>query len=202
MRATLFALVSCLSGTSLFGGQPMYVAVCNSSGLPETAVSHAKKEIVLVFSAAGADIRWVGCVEVTTTKMELGNQLFVVRLRSDGPKSTSRNVALDTMGRAYTNERGSGYLADAYLPSINTCAEQNSVDRASLLGLVISHELGHLLLGPGHLPNGLMHGTWKSHETEAIRKRWLRFDGQQAAIIHRELEKRAEETPAEHASQN
>jgi hypothetical protein len=180
----------------------MYVAICNTSGLPETVVSHAKKEIVLVFSAARADIRWVDCVEVPTAKAELGNQLFVVRLRGDGPRSTSRNVALDMMGRAYTNERGSGTLADAYLPSINMCAEQNSVERASLLGLVISHELGHLLLGPGHVPSGLMYGTWKSHETEAIRKRWLRFDSQQAAIIQGELEKRADETEAGHASQN
>ena len=201
MRAALFTLVLFLSGCC-FGGQPMYVAICNTSGLPETVVSHAKTEIALVFSAAGADIGWVDCVEVPAAKAELGNQLFVVRLRSDGPRSTSRNVALDTMGRAYTNERGSGTLADAYLPSINMCAEQNSVERASLLGLVISHELGHLLLGPGHVPSGLMYGTWKSHEIEAIRKRWLRFDSQQAAIIQGELEKRADETEAGHASQN
>jgi len=202
MRAALFALVTMFSVRSLFGGQSMYVAICNASGLPETVVSHAQKEIVLVFSAAGADISWVACVDVSTAKAELGNQLFVVRLLRSGPSSTSRNVALDTMGRAYTNERGAGYLADAYMPSINVCAEHNGVDRASLLGLVISHELGHLLLGPGHVPSGLMYGTWKSHEIEAIRKRWLRFDRQQASIIQRELEKRAEEAKVEHATQN
>jgi hypothetical protein len=180
----------------------MYVAICNTSGLPESVISQAKKEIVLVFSVVGADIHWVECVNVSTAKAELGNQLFVVRLRRDGPISTSRNVALDTMGRAYTNERGSGYLADAYLPSINTLAEECGVERASLLGLVISHELGHLLLGPGHVASGLMYGTWKSHETEAIRKRWLRFDRQQAVIIQRELEERAEEKGLEHASKN
>ena len=92
MRAALFALVLCLSRSSLFGGQPMYVAICNNSGLPETVVGHAKKEIVLVFSAAGADIRWVECVEVPTAKAELGNQLFVVRLRSDGPRRVHARV--------------------------------------------------------------------------------------------------------------
>ena len=56
---------------------------------------------MLVFSAGGADIRWVECVEVPTARAKLGNQLFVVRLRSDSPRSTSRNVALETMGRGF-----------------------------------------------------------------------------------------------------
>jgi hypothetical protein len=47
-----------------------------------------------------------------------------------------------------------------------------------------------------------MYGAWKTPETEGIRRRWLRFDRQQAAIIQRELEKRAEKSKAEHAIQN
>ena len=202
MRAALFALMAFFSGSCLSGGQPMYVAICNAAGLPRDVVNHAEKEIVVVFSAAEVDIRWVDCEAVPPPEPEIRNQLFVVRLRSDGPTSTSRNVALDTMGRAYTNERGVGYVADAYVPSIIACAAQNGLERAPLLGLVISHELGHLLLGPGHMPSGLMYGAWKTRETEGIRKRWLRFDRQQTAIIQRELEKRAEKSKAENGLQN
>jgi hypothetical protein len=190
------------SGGCLFGDQPMYIAICNIAGVPRAVVNDTRNEIVVLFSAAEVDVRWVECEAVPPPKAEIRDQLFVVRLRSDGPTSTSRSIALDTMGRAFTNERGVGYLADAYMPSIVACAELNGLDRAPLLGLVISHELGHLLLGPGHVPSGLMYGSWKSRETEGIRRRWLRFDRQQAAIIQRELEKRAEKSKAEHVNQD
>jgi hypothetical protein len=202
MRAILLAVVSVLATSLLFCGEPMYVAVCNLSALPEATVNNAKTEAAFVFSAAGADIQWIACDAIPQARTQLGGQLFIIRLRNGSPRSSSRSVALDTMGRAYTNEPGSGLLADAYMRPIDASAEQKAMNRDLLLGLVISHELGHLLLGPGHVPSGVMCGTWKAREAQAMHKRWLRFDREQSAAIRRELQKLAEESKRDPADRN
>ncbi len=116
--------------------------------------------------------------------------MFTLRLRGDKAWFGNPSVSLETMGRAYTEERGSGYLADIFLPSILQFREDHTTDLTTLLGLVVCHELGHLLLGPGHTSDGIMVGRWSGEQTEAGRKRRLRFTRQQATVILRELDKR------------
>jgi len=52
---------------------------------------------------------------------------------------------------------------------------------------VVAHELGHLLLGPGHSADSIMSAAWNGKTLEAVRKRWLTFNQSQRAAIHREL---------------
>jgi hypothetical protein len=44
-------------------------------------------------------------------------------------------------------------------------------DAGVLLGFVMAHELGHVLLGAGHTPDGVMQAAWG--EMYALRQRWL-----------------------------
>jgi len=78
-------------------------------------------------------------------------------------------------------------MADAYYRSVQLVAEANSSDVSALLGCVMSHELGHLLLGPGHVPNGIMRAAWKLQDVDAARKRSLKFDQAQGARIRTAL---------------
>ena len=63
-------------------------------------------------------------------------------------------------------------------------------DSGVLLGFVMAHELGHLLLGAGHTPNGVMQAAWSQKQMDALRQRWLRFTEEGAARIRRALEAR------------
>ena len=191
MRPLLLTVMTLCNTSFLVCGTPMYVSLCNAVGLSEGSTVRAQAETRILFEAAGVEIFWVPCDTIATARLELGDRLFVVRLLGDAPAHTSQSVSLEAMGRAYTSARGSGYLADAYVHSVNDFAKARQVDRDALLGLVISHELGHVLLGPGHVPEGIMSGTWKSHETAEMRKRWLRFQSGQAELVKQELEKRA-----------
>lgn len=175
----------------LFGGQPMYVALCNNAGLGDQTVGEARHEIEITFDVIGASVNWVACEDIDSSKAQHGNLLFVIRLRPDKAWFAKRSVSLDAMGRAYTEERGSGYLADAYVPSVVKFRNEHDTDFTTLLGLVICHELGHLLLGPGHTEDGIMFGLWSGRQTEAARKRRLRFTQEQGAVIVMELQKRA-----------
>jgi hypothetical protein len=60
------------------------------------------------------------------------------------------------MGKAFVAGRYGGTVADVYLPAIRTTAEEHNADPRVVLGFVVAHELGHLLLGPGHTRDGVM----------------------------------------------
>ncbi|MBZ5586362.1 MAG: hypothetical protein LAQ30_30080 [Acidobacteriia bacterium] len=105
--------------------------------------------------------------------------------RSAGP------AALDLMGRAFPTEpSGAGSMADAYLQAVQDFAERHEPDDGALLGFVIAHELGHLLLGPGHARDGVMQSPWGRKEVEAARRRSLLFNKEEAARIRLELQTR------------
>jgi hypothetical protein len=58
-----------------------------------------------------------------------------------------------------------GALATIFLEHIQEVASRTGVDRASLLGRVLAHEVGHLLQGKtGHSRTGLMRELWTGEE--------------------------------------
>lgn len=94
------------------------------------------------------------------------------------------------MGRAFLGETGHAYLADAYWQTIRSLASRHDADADALLGLVIAHELGHLLLGEGHGPDGVMQAQWGGAAVKALERRWLQFNPAQRERIRRELHMR------------
>ena len=68
-----------------------------------------------------------------------------------------------------------GTLATIFLEHVRAVAGRVGVDRASLLGRVIAHEVGHLLHGKvGHARSGIMREVWTSEELGLNRRGdWL-----------------------------
>jgi len=56
-----------------------------------------------------------------------------------------------------------------------------------VLGYVLAHEIGHLLLGPGHVEGTIMSAKWDAKVLEAARQRGLTFDRSQRTTIHDQL---------------
>jgi len=67
-------------------------------------------------------------------------------------------------------------------------AARTGADSDSVIGCVMAHELGHLLLGPGHVPDAIMRASWGTGDLEAIRRRRLVFNRAQNTVIRRELQ--------------
>jgi hypothetical protein len=62
-----------------------------------------------------------------------------------------------------------------------------------ILGCVIAHELGHLLLGPnGHSAGGIMQGEWGPKQLHLALMGGLLFTSQQSKVIRRAARARAE----------
>jgi hypothetical protein len=105
---------------------------------------------------------------------------MVVRI-IDAPLLDS-TVHPDACGVAYVvRETDRGWLATAYSDRVTSAAVRVGVDAGTLLGLVISHELGDLLLGSGyHGWSGVMRADWSEELLTHPREPW-RFSALEAA---------------------
>ena len=184
-----FLLTALCSASLLTAGQHMNVAICNLGGVSESVIAGAKAETELVYSSAGVQIVWQDCDAFPSPSEQARDPWFIVRLRTDKPPLTVGPASLDVMGKAFVEEHG-GYMADAYFQAIQATSERHRGDSGVLLGFVMAHELGHLLLGAGHTPDGVMQSAWGQKQMDALRQRWLRFTAESAGRIRGALESR------------
>lgn len=175
-----------LTSVSAAASQSMSVAVCNLGHLPVIAIAQAEEEVRYVFSTIGIQVRWLDCQESADSRHI--DPRFTIRLRRDGQFVQAEPAALAWMGRAFVSADSTGSLADAYYDSIREFAVAHPIaDTGQVLGYVIAHELGHLLLGPGHAPSGIMRAAWNTTQMRALRERGLRFTKAEQSAIRSQL---------------
>ncbi len=74
---------------------------------------------------------------------------------------------------------------------INTQARWTKPSLAAVvLGHVLAHEIGHVLLGHnGHAREGLMKATWSATEQTAMRHRSLSFTAEEGGHLRQQLDR-------------
>jgi len=175
------------STTAAIAADNVKVAVCNLGEIEDWHLKNAEREAAYVFQAADIHIHWTGCADVGAPDPRLRPNL-IVRLRRDGHIAKVGPVSLDSMGRAFIDRAGYGFFVDTYYGAIQDLALLWPLAASDqVLGYVIVHELGHLMLGPGHHPRGIMRATWGREELQAIRQRHLKFDREERAALSRRL---------------
>ena len=188
MRGMLL-MVTLSSVELLSASQEMNVTICNQGGVGESVVAAAKAETELVYSSANVRIVWRNCDDLPASA-HARNPWFIIRLRGDKPPVKSGSSSLDAMGESFVVDASGGNMADAYYRAVQSFAEQHHADPGVLLGFVIAHELGHLLLGPGHTPDGVMQAVWGDKQSDALRQRWLKFSKESTRRIKLALQLR------------
>ena len=94
------------------------------------------------------------------------------------------------LGTAIVQDNGPSVLASVYAGSVAERSARTGVPVATILGRVIAHEIGHLLIGTNaHAPAGLMQATWNLRLPHADLWRFTRAD---AAKIRGRLLARSE----------
>ena len=188
---SLLILAAVSSVELLTAGQRIQVAVCNMNGVSDPELSRAKTEAELVYRNIGVSIVWGGCTAFRGSWFPALTPTFVIFLRNDRPAATFGPASLEVMGEAYVDIHGGGNTAEVWVPAIRTHADLYHADPGVLLGYVLAHELGHLLLGPGHTPDGVMQAVWGEKQIDALRQRRLRFSSDSAGRIRQALAERA-----------
>jgi len=82
---------------------------------------------------------------------------YIVRLQLGGKIAKPGRVSLEAMGRVLMDSQEYGFMVDTNFGAINDLTLRYLLAGSDqVLGYVITHELGHLLIGTGHRPNGIM----------------------------------------------
>ena len=153
-----------------------------------------------IYAAIGVDIVWVdrcplACHIAFTQEAQAettGGDLMVIILPD---AMTSREFPAGVMGAA----REEGSVAYAFFGRIRASALERDLLLATLLGHVIAHEVGHVLLREGHAPNGLMGAKWVKRELLQARTGRLGFTATEGHRIRSRLGSGAESTESGNA---
>ena len=140
---------------------------------------------------------WTDCGAEVGSKDARTRPDFIVRLAPGGQIAKVGPVSPEAMGRAFMDRTGYGFMVDAYYGAIHQLTLSYPIaSEGQVLGYTIAHELGHLLIGPGHRPEGIMRASWGRNEVDAIFHRFLYFNKAESILIVRKLRMRRSSSSA------
>lgn len=162
------------------------VSVFNDAQIPQSVLRAAEARTQTVFAESGITLTWLDCGTPGNWHTELGCQdvsfptHLSVRLVA-GKKAVSQ----DTFGQSYLNEQGEGNYANVYAATLSSAKALEVIREGDLLGYVVVHELGHLLLGKNsHSAEGLMRAKWEVAELREAARGNLLFSKSEAERMH------------------
>jgi hypothetical protein len=95
----------------------------------------------------------------------------------------------DEIARALLADDGTlGSLADVYTDRLLELCRSQHAAAGPILGYVLAHEIGHLLIGPGsHSREGIMRARWCKKDVDTALKRRLVFTTWQARTLREQV---------------
>jgi hypothetical protein len=160
-------------------GMPsVFLYLANEAGVSSDIVGDARQEVIRIYAQIGVTVIWAE----HATGSPKDPMVIII------PPITGEWVGPTSLGLALRGANSSGRVAYVFYDRVQPLARKHQMSDASLLGLVIAHEIGHLLLPYGsHSPSGLMQGEWDEGQFLLARARLLRFTAQQAELIRAHL---------------
>jgi hypothetical protein len=156
-------------------GQPLRearvdVRVYNYANLPAEDVAAACLFAERIYAQAGIVIQWRNAGTLPVSMVLLPDDMTEAKAAAENIPHGVLGRGAATTGRAY-----------AFSDRVARVAARTYTDRLVLLGSVIAHELGHVLLGtPGHAADGIMRanlnprtfaGTFTAAQAARLRQR-------------------------------
>lgn len=186
----LFLSVSACMGLAAMGlpanagaqpvGPPVLVLLQNDAGVAPAVVASAQAEVVRLYGLIGVEVTWV------TKVPEYGTRLRIVCLVAWEP--ADRRFPESVMGFTNTGPGGRGILAYVFWRRVERASQKFTAAQHTLLGVVIAHELGHMLLpNQSHAKRGLMEDPWNSGHFRSASAGLLHFADESGELIRRGL---------------
>jgi hypothetical protein len=159
------------ASSQIVGDNPVLtIVIYDYAYVPERHLGAAKWEASRVFHNAGVETRWVDC---SNKPGLVADELCLHPPEDVGLviKILPRELGIplhynkDAFGAAVIFPEGNG-VPVGYIFSDRVKAKSgDSGFQAVLMGEIMAHELGHLLLGPGsHSATGVMSAVWRDEE--------------------------------------
>jgi hypothetical protein len=166
---------------NIFKHPQVTVSVYNDAHVPAAIVSRAEERAASIFTSANFEVAWVTCTQASNENPPACLQVdepghLALRVISDA--ATVSDIAF---GIAFLSPSGDGRYCDVFWKRAEELQSVSNSDLAGILGSVMAHEIGHLLLGSNaHAVSGIMRARWEGEELHRIAMGTLLFTPQQA----------------------
>jgi hypothetical protein len=158
------------------------VVIYNSETIPPADLARGEAVAGEIFRQAGIEMQWRSATSADL--FPVAHEIPLHFLAVHPP-----NLARDSSGFATLMAEGS-YAGVSY-PAVKRTAAALQTDESIVLGAVIAHELGHILLrSKSHSANGIMVMRFGPHEIRAARRGELLFLQPEARRIRAEAARR------------
>ena len=165
--------------------------------LPTDSLSRASAVVTSTYEKIGVRTEWLGVVRqgerrgASKHRRELSRtpiaQLTILILTKE--MAARGRFADGVLGMAAGVDKGMGRIAYAIYDRVRDTASRAGIGEADLLGFVMAHEIGHLLLPHGRrTETGLMRGSWTISNFRRIDVANLEFSPLQASQIRATIE--------------
>jgi len=173
------------------------VRLYNYAGAAESILSGARQQATRILLEAGVRLRWLTC-----TVNEQGVAEDSRCYQAQGPAAISLLVCPRQMtpkaglppgifGFSLMPEQGPAMSARVYFHRLEELADGPQLRKGPLLGSMMAHEIGHLLLGVNsHTREGIMSIPWDPGTLRKADLGQLGFTGKEAAAMRAEAFRR------------
>jgi len=185
---------------ALIGPKPQVaISVYDYARVSTRLLAAAAEDAQRVFRQAGVETVWATCLPKPEKTESDGcyavdaNHLMLKIL----PRAIAAHVRDrgDVLGTAIVDERGVGFYAYVFYDHVQRLAEERKLGHA-LLGDVLAHEIGHLLLGSNpHSVSGIMSAHWYGEELRRISEAAMFFAPSQSRMMRDRVASRQVDVP-------
>ena len=198
LASSFFVLIlSCAGKASLAQSAPVLtVLVYNLSQATPELLDRTERETQRIFAEAGVQISWTDCPieRVPTAKSGCYEEPTPGQIRLRILKQPSNQYFRDSIfGFAIAPVFASVYYDSAV--RLTRISPNADVDLAIVLGCLVTHEIGHLLLGENrHSASGIMKAQWELRQIQMAMMGSMLFLPEERTLLYvsaRERENRA-----------
>jgi hypothetical protein len=186
------------SASGQTGGElSITLRVHDYSSVPDEALSRATAIVTRVYEKIGVRTEWTGVARPAERHDEAGRPAAQMTIIILTPEMAARAGAReDALGYAAVPTEGMGSIAFAIFQRVRAAARKIPAPEADLLGFVIAHEIGHLVLPSGSQPDltGLMRNHWHIRDFQRVDLLTLDFSAEQARQIRETIARASAKT--------
>ncbi len=157
------------------------IVVITHASVPAEVSDRALLEAGRIYETAGVDVVWMNAEAAEHHPPRHLRLTFVV-----AAVAAAENP--DALGFAANTGSSRGRLAFAFFPRVKNFARKQQIEVSLALGLVMAHEIGHLLLFfQSHAGTGIMRAKWGRTQVWMAAREEMVFSPDQAERIRRTI---------------